>query len=57
MLESPNVDPKNVSFILYLEFQLLKTKFQELRKFLKSINENIFRIVQKTVEINKTVKC
>lgn len=33
------VDPRK-----NLEFQWLKTKFQELRKFSESIIENIFRI-------------
>ena len=42
--------------ILYLVLQLLKTKFQKLKKFSESINENIFGIVQGALEINHTLK-
>ena len=38
------------------ELGTMKTKFQELKKFSESTNENIFGIVQGTLEINHTLK-
>lgn len=51
-----NVDPKEMSIIFHLVLQLIKAKFQELKKFSESKNENIFRIVQRTLEISQTLK-
>lgn len=51
-----NVDPKNESFILYLVLQFLKARIQGLKKFSESINENIFRIVQRNLEISQNTK-